>query len=128
VRATRDATASQAIAASLLDHANDDVQAVRLRGLSLVLLGRAAALQGSRARAVECFTQAHAALAGIAPTSRDYAILEPWAFALAGVGRNDEARAVVTRLTGFGYRHPLFVSTFVRTGAATPPRLPVNPR
>jgi tetratricopeptide (TPR) repeat protein len=126
--AAREAGAAQAVADRLLDRGRDDLQAIRLRGLTLSLHGRAAFRQGSRARATELFTLADGTLSAVAASSRDYAMLDPWAFALAGLGRQEEAREVVRRLGGIGYRNPLFVAAFGRTGAAVPPRVPVNLR
>jgi hypothetical protein len=62
-------------------------------------------------------SQAVATLEPVARTSRDYAILDPWAVALATLGRTSEARDVVKELTAMGYREPFFVGTIGRTGA-----------
>jgi eukaryotic-like serine/threonine-protein kinase len=127
-QAARDARAALQAADRLLESAGDDLQATRLRGLALVLLGQASTQQGDRAGASAFFPQAAAALAGVAPTSRDYAVLEPWALALAGCGRHEEARAVVARLSAIGYRNPLYVAAVTRAGLMVSSRVPLNPR
>jgi hypothetical protein len=71
-------------------------------------------------------SDAHAALAPVAAGSRDYAILEPWAFTLAGLGRREQALAVVKQLDAIGYRNPAFIGAVTRGGLAQSPRAPVN--
>ena len=119
--ATREARATQAIADHLLERSADDLQAVRQRGLSLVLQGRAWERQGDRARATEAYGLGRAALARLASSSRDYAVLDPWAQALAGLGQVPEAEAAAKQLADIGYRHPLFVRAMSRHGVAFSP-------
>ena len=121
-RALREARAVQEIADRLLEQRGEgDVQAARLRGLGLVLQGRALSAEGSRAQAAEALTRAAETLAPIARSSRDYAVLDPWALALAGLGRLDEAGEVVKRLSAMGYGNPSFVAAARRSGVAMSP-------
>ena len=103
-RALGEARTVEAIASQLLERARDDLQAARLRGQGLVLEGRAWRLAGQRVRATDAFGRAAGVLAPFAPSSRDYAVLDPWAQALAGLGRRDEAQDVARKLRESGYR------------------------
>jgi hypothetical protein len=52
--------------------------------------------------------------------SSDYQLLVPWAIAVMGVGRLDEARVVVDRLADMGYRHPALVRVAASRGLGWP--------
>ncbi len=120
-RARREARLVEEIAGGLLRQAPDDLQAVRLRGLSLVLQGRAWRAEGSQARAEEALGRAVETLEPVARSSRDYSVLEPFALALAGLGRLGESRGVVRQLAAMGYRNPLLAAAVNGPGAAMVP-------
>jgi eukaryotic-like serine/threonine-protein kinase len=113
---------AQLLAERLRARANDDRQAARLQGLALVVEGHAWMRRGDRARATAAWEGARAALEPVARTSRDYAILDPWALALLGLGRLAEAQNVVKQLSAMGYAEPSFVQAITRGGLAMPPR------
>jgi tetratricopeptide (TPR) repeat protein len=121
-RAGTEARLAQQIADRLLERSRDDRQATRIRGVSLELQGRAWSRQGSRQKAAGAWTEAVAALEPVARPSRDYEILEPWALALLGAGRVDEAKEVVQTLGAIGYRHPTFVDAIARGGLSVRPQ------
>jgi serine/threonine-protein kinase len=114
--AEAEARLAQQIADRLLERSRDDRQATRIRGVSLELQGRAWSRQGSRQQAARAWTEAAATLEPVAGTSLDYEVLDPWALALLGVGRIDEAKAVVEQLDAIGYRNPIFVAATARGG------------
>ena len=114
--AGEEARATQRIADRLLDGAKDDREAARLKGLGIVLQGRAWIAQRNRERAAAAWEEAITTLEPAARTSRDYALLDPWALALLGAGRTEEAKAVVKQLSAIGYRNPLFVEAITRGG------------
>ena len=116
-----DALAAQRIADGLLAKAADDRQAARLRGLALTLQGRAWARAGDTARARAAWTDAAGTLETAGRRSRDYALLDPWALALLGLGRKDETKEVVQTLGAIGYRNPIFVDAVSRGGFVMPP-------
>jgi eukaryotic-like serine/threonine-protein kinase len=124
--AGREAAAAEQVADGLIQHSGDDRQSVRLRGQSLVLQARAWELQLQPGRAAAAFAQASATLEPLATSSRDYAVLDPWTIALAGLGRLQEAREVAAQLNAMGYRQPLFALALARRGvvAARSPRNP----
>ena len=121
-RAAQEARAVQAIADRLLERATDDRHATRLRGLGLVLQARAWTMRGDHRRAAEAWREGVTTLETIARTSRDYAVLDPFALALLGVGRVEEARSVARQLDAMGYRHPLFLQAVTRGGLGQQPR------
>ena len=112
--AEAEARLAQQIADRLLERSRDDRRATRIRGVSLELQGRAWSRQGSRQKAARAWTEAAATLEPVAGTSLDYEVLDPWALALLGVGRIDEAKEVVQRLDAIGYRNPIFVAATAR--------------
>ena len=114
--AEAEARQAQQIADRLLERSSDDRQAARIRGVSLELQGRAWARQGNRQKAAGAWTEAVATLEPVAGTSLDYEFLDPWALALLGVGRIDEAKHVVERLDAIGYRNSIFVDATARGG------------
>lgn len=118
--ALEEARAVQQIADRLLERAADDLQAVRLRGVGLMLQGRALARLGNRDRAGAALRDALSTLSRVAPASRDYRVLEPWAVALINAGRTEDAREVVKKLGAIGYRHPLFLEAVTQGGLAVP--------
>jgi len=97
------------IADLLLAREGGDGQAQRLRGLALVLEARAWTTLGERDRARGAWSRAVEVLEPVARGSHDYTILDPWARALAGLRRADEAKGVARQLAALGYRHPLFL-------------------
>jgi len=114
--AEAEARLAQQIADRLLERSRDDRQAARIRGVSLELQGRAWARQGNRQKAAPAWTEAVAALEPVAQRSRDYEFLDPWALALLGAGRIDEAKEVVRTLGAIGYRHSIFADAIARGG------------
>lgn len=120
-RARHEANLVEEIAGALLAQAADDLHAVRLRGLGLVLQGRAWRAEGSRARVEEAFGRAVEVLEPVARASRDYLVLEPFALALAGLGRSGEARGVVRQMAAMGYRNPGLATAVGGSGAAMVP-------
>jgi serine/threonine-protein kinase len=121
-RAGTEARLAQQIADRLLERSGGDRQARRIRGVSLELQGRAWSRQGDRQKAASAWTEAVAALDPVARASRDYEFLDPWAQALLGVGRIDEAKEVVQTLGAIGYRHPTFVDAIARGGLSARPQ------
>ena len=121
-RAGTEARLAQQIADRLLERSGDDRAATRIRGVSLELQGRAWARQGQRQKAAGAWTEAVATLEPVARTSRDYEFLDPWALALLGVGRLDEAKEVVQTLGAIGYRHPTFGDAIARGGLSARPQ------
>jgi tetratricopeptide (TPR) repeat protein len=121
-RAVAEAVAAERVAAGLLEKSPDDRQAARLRGLSLMLQGRAWSRAGERVRARSAWSAAASVLEPVARRSRDYDVLGPWALTLIGLERKDEAREVVQTLGAIGYRHPAFLDAVARGGfPLTPP-------
>jgi len=120
--AEAEARRAQQIADRLLERSRDDRQAARIRGVSLELQGRAWARQGNRQKAAGAWTEAVAALEPVARPSRDYEFLDPWALALLGAGRIDEAKEVVQILGAIGYRHPIFADAIARRGLGMRPQ------
>lgn len=127
-RADAEASAAQQIAERLLERDAGDRQAARLRGLALVLRAGAAAQRGQQAEAREHFAGAHAALEPLAAGSRDYAVLDPWALALAGTGRRQDARRVLADLDTMRFRNPSLSRALASGRAAAAAHDPVNPR
>ena len=121
-RAGTEARLAQQIADRLLERSRDDRQATRIRGVSLELQGRAWSRQGSRPKAASAWSEAVATLEPVARRSRDYEFRDPWALALLGVGRIDEAKEVVQTLGAIGYRHPTFVDAIARGGLSVRPQ------
>jgi serine/threonine-protein kinase len=120
-QAEAEARQAQQIADRLLERSSDDRQAVRLRGLSLVIQGRAWARAGDRGKARAAWTAAAEVLEPAARGSRDYEFLDPWALTLMGLGRTKEAEEVARSLGAVGYRHPVFVDAVARGGLTRPP-------
>ena len=120
-RAGEEARLVQQIAGRLLDRGQDDRQAVRLRGLALVLQAEALEQSGRGPQAAATWAAAVAALEPVARPSRDYEFLAPWALALAGAGRMGDAKEVVRTLDVIGYRNPTFITAISRHGIRMPP-------
>jgi tetratricopeptide (TPR) repeat protein len=68
-----------------------------------VVLGQILEQAGDHGRAQAAWQRALALLAPRQASSQDWAILDPYARALALLGRGEEARAVIERLQNFGY-------------------------
>ena len=115
-----EAGAALAIADRILEHGPDDRQSLRIRSTSLALLAQARDGQGDARRAAELWSQAAAAIEPVARGSSDCQLLVPWAIALMGAKRLDEARVVVDRLANMGYRHPAVVRLAASRGLRWP--------
>jgi serine/threonine-protein kinase len=115
-----EARAALAIADRILEHSPDDRQSLRIRSTSLALLAQAEEWRGAAKRAAVLWSQAAAAVEPVARGSSDSELLVPWALALAGLGRRDDARAVVDRLADMGYRHPAVVRLAASRGLRWP--------
>ena len=111
---------AQQLADRLIDRSKDDRQAVRLRGLALALQAQALEHSGRTRQAAGIWAEAVAALEPVARSTQDYLFLDPWAQALAGAGRIDEAKEVVQTLAAIGYRNPIFITAISRRGIRMP--------
>ena len=114
----------QQIAERLIERAKDDRQAIRLRGLALVVQAQALEHSGRTRQAAGVWAEAVAALEPVARSTRDYLFLDPWAQALAGAGRIGDAEEVVQTLSAIGYRNPTFVTAISRRGIRVPAPTP----
>jgi tetratricopeptide (TPR) repeat protein/predicted Ser/Thr protein kinase len=115
--AMREAEGALAIAAGLSARDPDDRNAGRLSSLAHALVGRVRSRRGERSAAAEAWRRSLEAIEPLARASRDDRFLVPWAMALLGVGRGDEAAAVLDTLAATGYKN----ATITRAVTTGPP-------
>ncbi len=104
--ATREATEALDLVAGLPAGGFENRQALRVRSLAWSVLARVREQRRDPAGASAAWQQALAAIEPVARDSSDGELIEPWAAALLGLGRLEQARPVVARLEAMGYRAP----------------------
>jgi serine/threonine-protein kinase len=117
--ALREAQAALTIATGLAANGPEDRRSRRLSSLAHALVAGVRSRRGETAAAAEAWRRSLEAIEPLAKGSRDALFLEPWAMALLGVGRRQEAVAVIDALAAMGYRRSTFVK---RVNQGTPRR------
>ena len=103
------ARAAVEILEPLVQKSSEDRIALSALSEAHLLLGRILNRRGDDEKALMHWEQAAERIESIAAGSSNKRFLDPWARALIRLGRLDEARPVIEKLSSFGYREPAFL-------------------